>query len=240
MGSNPKQERPLIDQEKYVVVDFPLRGEWVAINTPLKRVPSHGTNYFGQRFAFDFLRINDKGFSYKKSIIHHIFGFVKPEECYGFDENIYAPFEGKVVGVGDGWPDHKKLNLILDLIRVSFFPADAKPDDYRPLTGNYVLLENDLGVALFAHLRCGSLRVEIGQTVKKGDIIGNVGHSGSSTLPHLHFHIMNNRDPFKAEGILCKFTRYERFKNGVWEEVYNSIPGYFERIRLLPEDTGNY
>jgi len=36
-----------------VVVEFPLRGEWVAVRTPAHKVPSHGTELFGQRYAFD-------------------------------------------------------------------------------------------------------------------------------------------------------------------------------------------
>jgi hypothetical protein len=40
-----------------VVVDFPLRGEWVARNTPGRRVPSHGTDMLGQTYAYDFVRL---------------------------------------------------------------------------------------------------------------------------------------------------------------------------------------
>ena len=43
-----------------VVVDFPLRGEWAAANTPAHRIPSHGTDMLGQRYAFDFVRIDDR------------------------------------------------------------------------------------------------------------------------------------------------------------------------------------
>ena len=42
-----------------VVVDFPLRGErWVAVNTPGDRIPSHGTDMLGQRFAYDLLMVD--------------------------------------------------------------------------------------------------------------------------------------------------------------------------------------
>ena len=41
-----------------VVVDFPLRGEGVAFNSPGDRVPSHGTDMLGQRFAYDFIRVD--------------------------------------------------------------------------------------------------------------------------------------------------------------------------------------
>ncbi|HJS27439.1 MAG TPA: M23 family peptidase, partial [Actinomycetota bacterium] len=39
-----------------VVVGFPLRGEWAAATTPAHRIPSHGTDMLGQRYAFDFVR----------------------------------------------------------------------------------------------------------------------------------------------------------------------------------------
>ena len=44
-----------------IVVDFPLRGEgWVAVNSPADRIPSHGTDMLGQRFAYDFLVVDPR------------------------------------------------------------------------------------------------------------------------------------------------------------------------------------
>jgi hypothetical protein len=34
-----------------VIVDFPPRGEWVAAHAPAERIPSHGSDRLGQRFA---------------------------------------------------------------------------------------------------------------------------------------------------------------------------------------------
>lgn len=42
-------------------VGFPLRGEWWAVHTPAHRVPSHGTDFFAQRYAFDFARMDPSG-----------------------------------------------------------------------------------------------------------------------------------------------------------------------------------
>ena len=43
------------------VVAFPLRGEgWVAVTSPADRIPSHGTDMLGQRYAFDFLRVDER------------------------------------------------------------------------------------------------------------------------------------------------------------------------------------
>ncbi len=47
-----------------ITVDFPLRGEWVAGTTPAERIPSHGTDALGQRYAYDFLRIEKEQIRY--------------------------------------------------------------------------------------------------------------------------------------------------------------------------------
>ncbi len=137
---------------------------------------------------------------------------------------IYAPAPGL---------NHIAGNAPWDLLRTSFFAQDAIPEDYRPLTGNYILLEGQPGVALLAHLRLGSVQVQAGQFVREGESVAAVGNSGNSTTPHLHFQLIDGRDPFKAEGLLCKFRRYERFRDGMWEGVFDSIPSALEPIRLI-------
>lgn len=220
--------------DKAASVAFPLRGEWSALNTPAERVPSHGTDHFGQRYAFDFVRLRGLDRQpYVKPLWYHLVGAVRAEDCYAWGEPVLAPFEGEVVAIGDGWPDRQRLNLPWDLLRAYFFAQDATPEDYRPLSGNYVLLEGQPGVAMLAHLRLGSLKVRAGQYVREGEPVGAVGNSGNSTMPHLHFQLMNGRDPFKAEGLPCKFRRYERYHEGAWEEVLDGVPGAGEMIRAV-------
>jgi hypothetical protein len=64
----------VLDVSKAAAVDFPLRGEWCAVTTPAERVPSHGTDYFGQRYAYDFAQLNVEGRQfYPSSLFRHIF-----------------------------------------------------------------------------------------------------------------------------------------------------------------------
>src|SRR5690606_9648678 len=54
--------------------------------------------------------------------------------------------------------------------------------------GNRVLIDHGNGfVTLYAHL--SRIQVQVGQTVNRGDILGQMGSTGRSTGTHLHFEI---------------------------------------------------
>ena len=52
---------------------------------------------------------------------------------------------------------------------------------------------------LYSH--CSSMSVNVGQKVKQGEIIGEVGRTGRATANHVHFEVRNSRgvplDPMK-------------------------------------------
>jgi len=58
--------------------------------------------------------------------------------------------------------------------------------------GNRVMIDHGYGYkTLYAHMQ--DINVKRGQKVKKGDVIGTVGNTGSSTAPHLHYEVMNKK-----------------------------------------------
>lgn len=55
--------------------------------------------------------------------------------------------------------------------------------------GNYVKIKHDGYYTLYAHLKYGSINVNKGDYVYKGQVIGFMGATGRSTGAHLHFEI---------------------------------------------------
>jgi murein DD-endopeptidase MepM/ murein hydrolase activator NlpD len=56
--------------------------------------------------------------------------------------------------------------------------------------GKQVVQKVEGGWVIYAHLN--AVRCKPGQTVKAGDIVGEVGSTGNSSGPHLHFEMRDN------------------------------------------------
>jgi hypothetical protein len=221
------------DTASAAVVDFPLDGEWRALNTPAFRVPSHGTDYFAQRYAYDFAQLDATSHKWQSgSLLRQLTIGTPASHFLCWDQPVNAAFAGRVIAVGDGWPDRHNVVALWELLRATLFATPPRGRDYRPLAGNFVLIEGQPGVALYAHLRRGSVIVQQGQSIAAKTPIGRVGNSGNSTMPHLHFHLMDSPDPLSAKGMPCVFRQYELFVDGAWVVVENGAPNRMERIRV--------
>ena len=226
--------------DKAVIVDFPLRAErWVAVNTPGERIPSHGTDMLGQRFAYDLLKVDARGPGLRyhpAGILHGFFIGVRTRDCYAWGAEIHAPFDGEIVGAADGVAERGWIHPLRELIVAFKNTVTFSPARLRSLLGNYVIMRRGDVFAAFAHLAPGSVAVAPGQAVRNDDVLGRVGHTGNSTAPHLHFQLMDSIDPMHARGVPCAFRTYEVMRNGSWERVENGIPHKVDRIRYLGVD----
>jgi hypothetical protein len=229
--------------ENPVIIEFPLRGEWMAPNTPGTKIPSHGTDRLGERYAFDFLQVDwektGKPF-YHTSFLSYLLLGVPLNKCYGWGQEVYAPCDGEIIKAEDGYRERPRVHLASDLYIAlkNAYTFNPGKDEIQSVAGNYVIMKCSASAhenhvyAAFAHLQMGSITVQVGQSIKKGDILGKVGHSGNSTAPHLHFQLMDSSDLSSAKGIPCAFEQYELFQDGEWKTVYKSVPSNKDRIRF--------
>ncbi len=71
----------------------------------------------------------------------------------------------------------------------------AKTGGYNFGYGNYIIIKHSNGSeTLYGHLQ--RVNVSVGQSVSRGEQIANLGNTGNSTGPHLHFEVHGGFNPF--------------------------------------------
>jgi hypothetical protein len=143
--------------------------------------------FLAEAFAYDFLQIGPNGKSYQRD------GKTNAD-YFAYGKKVLAAKEGAVVTVrGD--------------------MAENTPGETTNLTtpsGNVVIIDHGNGqFGYYAHLKPFTVAVKAGARVKAGDVLGEVGNSGDSPEPHLHFHVMNNADAAQADGIPLVFENWK-------------------------------
>jgi hypothetical protein len=190
-----------IDDAAPIVIQSPLRGKnWSAANGPSNTsphrrsvLPINGQPHIGQRYAIDWIQLGDDGNSFTGD--KH-----KNSSYHAWDQEIHAVADGEIVEVKDGLPENIPNS---DKLAVQI-TSDT-------LAGNHII--EDLGngrYAAYAHLRPGTLKVKMGDTVHAGDVLARLGNTGNSSEPHLHFQICDAPSFPDSEGLpfaIDKFTR---------------------------------
>lgn len=206
-----------------LAIDPPLRGEWAILNPP-----GH------PRLAFDFLATKGRRFPYRGELfLRHLVGSISVDATYAWAQPVYAPLDGTVVACFDGAPDRMRISMVRDLIALLMFPPKAG-SPFPAYGGNYVVLKCGNVYPLLAHLRCGSVLVKVGDRVRAGDKLGEVGNSGSSIQPHLHFQVMSSEDPFPLFENLVPFQlrQFQKKIGAQWIGASNAELRNGDHLRL--------
>ena len=75
------------------------------------------------------------------------------------------------------------------------------------MAGNHVVIDHGNGeYSLYAHLKPGSILVKPGNRVTAGTVLAQLGSSGNSTEPHLHFQVCDAADALMCAGIPVQFN----------------------------------
>ncbi|WP_139177619.1 M23 family metallopeptidase [Ruania alba] len=227
-----------------IVVQFPLRGAgWTAVTTPAHRIPSHGTDLLGQRYAYDFVQVDTRaGFhAHPAPTWRMLLSGAPTREFYAWGQPVHAPCDGEVVRVVDGAKERSWVHPARESARAVHVGATFTPDNPKQMAqvlGNYVIMRADRGDAVYVavgHLAPRTAAVRAGQQVRAGDLLGYVGHTGNSTMPHLHVQLMDSHDLKVAQGLPLAFARYDLVESSdggatLVTPVTNGVPGRFERI----------
>jgi murein DD-endopeptidase len=206
--------------ERTVVLDAPLNGgPWIAIYDPMM-LGGHRTAFYAfggraripGRFAVDFVKVDESGARVRA-------GGTRISDTFGYGEELLAVAEGVVVDVRDDTPED---SLLAVASARRFAPAAA--------SGNHIVLDvGDGRFVFYEHLKHGSVRVRKGDRVRRGQVIGQLGNSGSSSSgPHLHFHVADGSGTLEAEGVPFVFRAFDVLGG------YASIDVAHEGVRWAP------
>lgn len=190
--------RTAVNTTPLPVLSPPLRGgPWIAIHEP-SWTRGHrrmvyavaGRAHIPGRYAIDWVKLDAKGRITAGDED-------RPADHYGYGEEVLAVADGVVVAARDDMTESAS---------VAAHPRHALAD----ATGNYLALDIGGGRYVFyEHLKPGSLRVKVGQRVRRGEAVGALGFTGDSSGPHLHFHLADANSPLDADGmpyVLADFT----------------------------------
>lgn len=77
--------------------------------------------------------------------------------------------------------------------------------------GQHVIIDHGFGYkTLYAHM--SEFKVRKGQKVKRGDVIGLVGNTGTSTGPHLHYEVIRDGRKIDPANFFFNDLNYDQYK----------------------------
>jgi hypothetical protein len=195
--------RPPRSPREPVELAAPVRGRWVAINSPGTAVPSHGVKAYGQTYGVDLLQPSaDAPASIGWSLRTRA-----PESYACFGAPVFAMAPGTVLRATSTQRDHRSRDTWPALIWMMTAEAFGRElAGVGRILGNHVIVAHDDGTcAVYAHLRQGSTVVGKGDRVDAGQQLAQVGNTGNTSEPHLHVQLMDHPIPTAAAGIAMRW-----------------------------------
>ena len=145
------------------------------------------------RYSYDFIAVNGAGDMSSGDE-------TKNESWLGFKQPVFSAGAGRVVASVDDRPDDHEIDM------------SALRKDLNAEFGNYIIIDHENGeFSLYGHIHQGSAKVKVGDRVSAGQQIAQVGASGSSLMPHLHFQVQTSAKG-NAEGLPSYFHDFVRVR----------------------------
>ena len=178
---------------------FPLqKGTYQVVQGGYSETINHHFKIPAQKYALDLVKQNAWGIRAKGLLPEDL------EKYEIFSDPLVAPCDGEVLLAQGSYPD---------------LTPPKKDRDH--IIGNHLVLFCQQHSILLAHLKHNSLLVKVGEQVKKGDMIAQIGNTGNTSEPHLHIHAVQGRFSkigdlvFKQKGVAMLFNDQFLIRNDV-------------------------
>jgi murein DD-endopeptidase len=208
-----------INQDPVPVLSPPFDGGiWLAGDGPANGsdhrrgiLAVDGHIYSPERFAIDWVKVGPNGDSRHD-------GTSKNENWWGWGEPVLAVADGEITEVVDEFPDNT--------------PRVLPPVTLDNIAGNHVVLQIARNrFVTYAHLQRGSIKVQKGAHVHRGEALALLGNSGNTTGAHLHLQVTDRNSVLQSEGVPFVFAAFTYLGPGsdypekqLSEPWSNSIP----------------
>jgi hypothetical protein len=201
------------------VLGSPVSGShWLASDAPSNDADNHhrrgifvldGHALISRRYAIDWAQV-ESGAPFS--------GDARDKRAYySYSKPVFAVADATVVTARDGLPDNVPGH------NEQFHPA--VPITMDTVTGNTITLDLKGGqFAYYCHLQPGSLRVKVGEVVRRGQVMALIGASGDAREPHLHFEITNSTKALAGEGLPYVIDQYRVRSGNGWESRMRELP----------------
>jgi hypothetical protein len=163
---------------------LPFDGRWFVMQGGDTPNVNHHMQIEYQWFAIDFAKVGGPGGGQLTSGSSR-----RVEDFYGWGAEVRAPVAGEVVEVENGLADN---------------PLGTH-DEAHPL-GKHVILRSGSRYYYLAHFQRGSVRVQAGEHVERGQALARCGNSGNSDFPHVHLHATQSPRFGEGRGENMTFT----------------------------------
>ncbi len=182
----------------------PVDGRWFVFASG--EPGGHHRWVISQEYAIDIATLGPRMMAYKGK-------GTRMKDYDAFGQPIFAAADGVVVAVRSDRADNDEVLRQPGESFEAYEERSAKiqqnfldSEGFEGAAGNYVLIRHAGGEhSLYAHMRQGSARVKVGDAVTSGQQIGQVGSTGNSTQPHLHFQVIDGPDLNSARGLPVVF-----------------------------------
>ena len=191
LGLNWFSFRGYITPENTIELASPFRnGKQIVIHGGASPFTNGHYHVKPQNYALDIVGLNNLGMRSSS-----MSGGSDLDDYVIYGEPVYSPLNGVVVAAVDLYDDQ--------------IPPKT---DVEHLAGNHILIERDNIEVLLAHLKKGSIKVNVGDTVNINTQIGRVGNTGNTSEPHLHIHVEKEGKPNTIlDGKSVAFTLNKQF-----------------------------